>query len=72
MLPVNYNAVEMARQQQKDFLRAAQKEQLARQLDRQPARYQAMMVKFGGWLVSVGRRLQAPAAQTQACVEQPS
>ncbi|MBX2997277.1 MAG: hypothetical protein KF893_02110 [Caldilineaceae bacterium] len=72
MLPVNHNLVEIARQQQQEFLRAAQKEQLARQLDKRPARHQAMMVKLGTMLVSVGRRLQAPAAQTQPCVEQAS
>jgi D-aminopeptidase len=73
MLPVNYSAVEVARQQRQDMLRAAQQEQLARQLDRRPARSQnLMMVKLGTLLVSVGRRLQAPAAQTQPCIEQVS
>lgn len=70
MLPVNYIAVEVAKQQHQDYLRAAQQEQLARQLDNRPARHQALMVKFGALLIFVGRRLQAPAAQTQPCVEQ--
>jgi hypothetical protein len=70
MLPVNHNLVEIARQQHQDYLRVSQQEQLARQLENRPARHQAMMVKFGGLLVSVGRRLQAPAAQSQACAEQ--
>lgn len=73
MLPVNYTAVEMAKQQHQDYLKAAQREQLARQLEGRPARSQSMlMVKLGALLVSVGRRLQAPAAQSQACIEQPS
>jgi hypothetical protein len=72
MLPVNHNLVEVARQQHQDYLRAAQKEQIARQLDNRPARHQAIIVKFGALLVSVGRRLQAPAAQSQACIEQAS
>jgi type II secretory pathway component PulM len=72
MLPVNHNLVEVARQQHEEYRRAAQKEQLARQLDSRPARHQAIMVKLGVLLVSVGRRLQAPAAQTQACAEQVS
>jgi type II secretory pathway component PulM len=72
MLPVNHNLVEVARQQHEEYRRAAQHEQLARQLDNRPARHQAIMVKFGALLVSVGRRLQAPAAQPQTCVEQVS
>jgi hypothetical protein len=72
MLPINHNLLEIARQQHQDFLSDAQKEQLARQLDSRPARHQAIMVKLGALLVSVGRRLQAPAAQTQACAEQVS
>jgi hypothetical protein len=60
MLPVNYNAVEIAKQQRQDYLRDAQREQLARQLDRQPSLYGGAMLKVAAMLVAIGRRLQVP------------
>jgi histidine ammonia-lyase len=58
---VNYNAVEIAKQQRQDHLRDAQREQLARHLVPQPSLYRGAMLKVAAMLVSVGRRLQAPA-----------
>jgi hypothetical protein len=60
MLPVNYNAVEIAKQQRQDHLRDAQREQLAQQLGPQPSLYWIAMLKVAALLVSVGRCLQAP------------
>lgn len=61
MLPMNYNAVEMARQQRQDYVRDAQREQLTRRLVPQPSLYRVVMLQVATLLVSLGRRLQSPA-----------
>ena len=61
MLPMNYNAVEMARQQRQDYVRDAQREQLAQRLTPQPSLYRVAMLTVAAMLISVGRRLQARA-----------